>query len=255
MPQPYGAQYWKRTATGGPILLGHRGVRRDGVSENTIEAFELARREGADGVELDVRLDSAGGLIVLHDTDLKRVTRGRDLRDAEEVPAGEMKTLTLAHGERVPSLDDALAWSRQQGMRINIELKSDVSNKRQLVRGVASAVQTVSDAPERFVFSSFDPRLVLGMRLLLPEVACAWLVHAKQRFLRFAPGLRLTGAVGVHPQAELLTWGSLTAYRRQAGFVGTWTVNDPARYRELAGWGVDTIISDCPGVLRAALPR
>jgi glycerophosphoryl diester phosphodiesterase len=253
MTEPYGAQHWKRNVARGPILLGHRGVRRPSVTENTLEAFELARLEGAAGVELDVRLDAAGGAIVLHDAVLERVTAGRDLRAVERVPAQEMRTLALAHGERVPGLDDALAWSRQHDMRLNIELKNDVSDKRRLLRAVAAAVQLVSDAPERIVLSSFDPRLVLGLRLLLPEVACAWLVHEGQRVLRHAPGLRLIGAVGVHPQAELLSPRSLRAYRRKAGFVGTWTVNDPARARQLASWGVDTIISDCPGVLRAAL--
>ncbi len=234
-------------------MLGHRGVRRPGVTENTLAAFELAREEGAVGVELDVRLDSDGGLIVLHDLDLLRVTGKRDRRQVETVPTGELRRLQLEHGELIPSLADALEWSRRHDQRLNIELKHDVSDRRRLMQGVAAAIARVSDAPERFVLSSFDPRLVLGLSLRLPEVACAWLVHDKQRVLRFAPGLRLTGAAGVHPQASLLNQSSLGRYRRRASFVGTWTVNDPARARQLADWGIDTIISDSPALIASAL--
>jgi glycerophosphoryl diester phosphodiesterase len=50
-----------------PLVLGHRGARH-AAPENTLRAFELARTEGADGVELDVRIDANGEVIVLHDT-------------------------------------------------------------------------------------------------------------------------------------------------------------------------------------------
>jgi glycerophosphoryl diester phosphodiesterase len=32
-----------------------------------------------------------------------------------------------------------------------------------------------------------------------------------------------------------------------------WTVNEPARARELVAWGVDSLITDCPAVLGATL--
>ena len=35
--------------------------------ENTLEAFELAIRQGADGIELDVHTSVDGELIVMHD--------------------------------------------------------------------------------------------------------------------------------------------------------------------------------------------
>ena len=35
--------------------------------ENTLEAFELAIRQGADGIELDVHTSADGELIVMHD--------------------------------------------------------------------------------------------------------------------------------------------------------------------------------------------
>ena len=42
--------------------------------ENTMEAFELAIKQGADGIELDVHTSADGELIVMHDETVDRVT-------------------------------------------------------------------------------------------------------------------------------------------------------------------------------------
>ena len=47
-------------------VFAHRGCT-EGFVENTLEAFAEAKRLGADGVELDVRLTSDGALAVHHD--------------------------------------------------------------------------------------------------------------------------------------------------------------------------------------------
>ena len=105
-------------------MLGHRGARH-AAPENTLAAFELARREGADGIELDVRLDGSGKVIVLHDPTLTRVTGGADSRHAEDIPSAELARLDLGSGERVPLLADVLTWAKEHGQRVNVELKSE----------------------------------------------------------------------------------------------------------------------------------
>ena len=71
-----------------PLVLGHRGARH-AAPENTHAAFELARSEGAAGVELDVRLVKSGEIVVLHDPTLTRVTRGADARAVEQLSFAE----------------------------------------------------------------------------------------------------------------------------------------------------------------------
>ena len=44
--------------------------------ENTMAAFELAARLGADGIEFDVQSTIDGELVVLHDMTLERTTTG-----------------------------------------------------------------------------------------------------------------------------------------------------------------------------------
>ena len=56
--------------TAPPLILGHRGSPRR-ARENTIEAFALAREDGADGVELDVHRSADGALVVHHDAEIE----------------------------------------------------------------------------------------------------------------------------------------------------------------------------------------
>ena len=58
-----------------PRLFAHRGASRD-APENTIEAFDLAVREGAERLEMDVHATSDGQVVVFHDAELDRTTSG-----------------------------------------------------------------------------------------------------------------------------------------------------------------------------------
>ncbi|HWZ93218.1 MAG TPA: glycerophosphodiester phosphodiesterase family protein [Polyangiaceae bacterium] len=225
-------------------MLGHRGARH-AAPENTMAAFDLARQEGADGVELDVRLDGSGRVIVLHDPTLARVTKGADLRHAEDIPSSELARLDVGNGERVPLLTDVLGWAKTHEQRVNVELKSDVRQRALLLTRVAEVMNGIP--LPAVLFSSFDPRIVRWLSRHLPGLPRAWLVHEKQRFLQYAPGARLLGACGVHPEHVLASARRIAQLKRASSLVNVWTVNDPARARELARDGVDGIISDVPG--------
>ncbi|HEY4106552.1 MAG TPA: glycerophosphodiester phosphodiesterase family protein [Polyangiaceae bacterium] len=235
---------WRRPAGRRPYVLGHRGARH-AAPENTLAAFELSRDEGADGVELDVRLDRDDNVIVLHDPTLERVTRGADLRHAEDIPHAELARLDVGKGERVPLLADVLAWAKEHDQRVNIELKSDVKNRKLLLERVR-AVVTAQPLP-RVLFSSFHPQFVWWLARQLPDLPRAWLVHKKQRILRHAPGAHWLGANGVHPEHVLADASRVRHLKRTGFLVNVWTVNDTARARELSKNGVDAIISDTPG--------
>lgn len=233
-------------------MLGHRGAREE-APENTLAAFERSRELGADGVELDVRLDGSGRVIVLHDRTLSRVTDGREARDVERMDARALESVALAQGARVPTLAATLAWAGAHGQRVNVELKHDVSDKAALVRGVARALEDARECSARVLLSSFDPRLVRALARRLPQLPVAWLVHAGQRVLRAAPGWRLLGAAGVNPEHVLLDTKRASTLRARGALIATWTVNEPDDALRVANLGVDAIISDRPGAVLAVL--
>ena len=57
------------------LVWAHRGASAY-APENTLEAFQLAVSQKADGVELDVQLTKDGELVVAHDETIDRVSNG-----------------------------------------------------------------------------------------------------------------------------------------------------------------------------------
>jgi glycerophosphoryl diester phosphodiesterase len=216
-------------------------------------AFDLALSEGADGVELDVRLDGDGDVIVLHDPSLGRVTEGRDTRNVEDLGRKELQRVDLGGGERVPRLSEVLKWARQRGARVNIELKRDVTRRAYFVWQVVRLVAIEPRASDRLLFSSFDPRLVAAVARLVPWVTAGWLVEDPGPVPGRSLRERMVGATAVHPQARLVTESSILDWKQARLPVNVWTVNDAAEARRLDALGVDTIISDEPGSILQAL--
>ena len=61
-----GAEAFRRPPNAPPRIYGHRGARAH-APENTLAALERAWTDGADGIELDVRVTADGEVLVLHD--------------------------------------------------------------------------------------------------------------------------------------------------------------------------------------------
>ena len=57
------------------LIFAHRGAS-GAAPENTLDAFALAARMGAHGVELDVHICKSGELVVAHDETVDRVSNG-----------------------------------------------------------------------------------------------------------------------------------------------------------------------------------
>lgn len=84
--------------------------------ENTLEAFELAIRQGADGIEMDVHTSADGELIVMHDENVDRVTDGTGLiKDMTLAQLKELKVSTPAEPSgiyHIPTLAEVLELMR-----------------------------------------------------------------------------------------------------------------------------------------------
>lgn len=230
-------------------MLGHRGARH-AAPENTLAAFDLALEEGADGVELDVRLNADGEVMVCHDLTLARVTDGREPRAVHALRSSECRALRLTGGEPLPFLSDVLDWAERHQACLNVEIKADGPRKYQLVRAVAQLTQDRSDSAHLLI-SCFNPLVALVHEALAPKVPTAWLIDSA---LLAGTAARLwTRRAPLHPKAALIDAARMREWKLQGRRIHTWTVNDPSRARELAALGVDCLISDNPGSLLRAL--
>jgi glycerophosphoryl diester phosphodiesterase len=57
----------------------------------------------------------------------------------------------------------------------------------------------------------------------------------------------------MHPEHVLCDAGQVAAWRRAGYAVNVWTVDDPARLRQLAAWGVDGVFANDPAAARASV--
>lgn len=219
-------------------IYAHRGASRH-EPENTVAAFRAAVAMGADGVELDVRLDADGDLVVHHDADL---------------PDGRAVT-SLTRADRPDDLTDlAAALVACGGLEVNVEVKSDAAGEG--VALAAPVLEAVVAWGGRVLVSSFDPATIDELHRLAPEVPTAQLTMWPDRSLdELVAWVAERGHVAWHPHHLLVDEASLALARSAGLVVNTWTVDDPDRLRALEALGVDgAVTNDVPGAL-AALGR
>ncbi|HLT29323.1 MAG TPA: glycerophosphodiester phosphodiesterase family protein [Myxococcaceae bacterium] len=235
-------------------ILGHRGASAL-APENTLEAFELAWREGADGVELDAMACSTGEVVVCHDEELTRLAGV-----AREVRRSSWQWLrTLDVGSRlgfaparIPLLEEVLE-ALPDHLMVNVELKCERVDDGGLCESAVRLVQRMGQT-DRVRFSSFYPPNLVRVAELAPDMERALLLDPDRAFLLqdavFAP-LFAKGAI--HPFRDQVTAARMRAWRRRGLQVRVWTVNDVAQAARLRALGVSAILTDDPGRLRREL--
>jgi len=228
-------------------VWAHRGASAI-APENTMLAFDRAREAGADGLELDVRLDGDGNVVVFHDSALARLT-GQPGR-IEECSASERAALRVG-GEPIPLLAEVL---HAFDLEIDVEIKANrVGRETALVAATAKVIKD-SGRAEQILVSSFDPFVLVQFHHHLPELALGYLFGDEQALpLRKGWVGKLAGASLAHPQHTLCTESTVKAWHRAGMPVNVWTVDDPDELRRLAGLGVDGVFANDPARALAVL--
>ncbi len=246
---PFVARPFPTLAEGRALVFGHRGASAD-APENSLSAFREAMRQGADGVELDVRLCGSGEVVVSHDATLERVA-GEPI----EIARSSLSRLRAAdlgrgrheryHGERVPTLEEVLN-ALPPGALVDVELKGEGVADHRLVR---RTLEVIAACGERsIVLTSFHPVLLAAARAMAPRTPAGILFEPLQRVgVRLAFG-RLVGAALVGAEHSLCTPKTVEAWHGQGFAVAAWTVDEPAEIERLCAAGVDVIISNRPAV-------
>ena len=243
---------------GGFGIVGHRGGRvtpldPEWPAENTVASFERAIAEGADAIEIDVRLCATGEVVVFHDPDLARATRGLDGREVQAVPYLELASMRLfGDAQGVPLLRDVLLLCVQRGVGLNVEIKYDAVARGRLARAVA---RELARSSADVLLSSFDPRILLDMLRIAPRTPRALLTTPTRKWSGFAARrvARPPWLWAVHLERTQAQPALVRSLKQRGLRVGVWTINDAAEARDLRSVGVDWIVTDAPGRLRAEL--
>lgn len=115
------------------LILTHRGLepsRVDFFSEGSFEAFENQLKRGF-GIEFDPNF-SRDGIIVFHDSSLKRITKGKDERRFSDMKLEEIKKIRLEKG-RIAELGEILQLIKKSKSQLNaMHLKGIYQNKENI---------------------------------------------------------------------------------------------------------------------------
>lgn len=230
-------------------ILAHRGASKE-RPENTMAAFRRAQELGAYGIETDVHLLMDGTLAVHHDSELGRCENRQgsiyeyNRERIKSFSAGAWFSPAYAD-ERVPCLEELLAFAREKDLFLNIEIK----------RGTGFyfgdiGVRTVSmvkayGLAERCVFSSFQHDILSGILEHFPD-ACLGALYEKDFGMDMIAYARENGFCALHPHASAVN-PAFVRRTHDAGIqVNVWTVDEPEQIREMLAAGVDGIITNDP---------
>ena len=219
------------------LVIAHRGASV-AEPENTPAAFRAADEQGADAVELDVRLTPPGAgarrLVVHHDP----------------LPGSPDEL------DRLVGFDEVLA-SCGERMAVNVEIKDSASDgghdpSLAVVELVLAALRDAGP-DERWLVSSFSAPTVDRARELAPSIRTGLLttVPDERAIARALAG----GHAALHPEVVHVDAAAVAACHAAGLDVNTWTCDDPDRLAELASIGVDGVCTNVPDVALVALGR
>ncbi|KDE39409.1 Glycerophosphoryl diester phosphodiesterase [Nitrincola lacisaponensis] len=230
-------------------LIAHRGCAHL-APENTLGAMRLTQQLGIDWVEIDANLVGDGTLVVFHDDELSRLSNGqgqlKSLRyaDIADLDVGSHFSAEYS-AERIPTLDEMLAFLAAQQFGLNLEIKRyEHFSAEQIVEPTLASLARNWQAFDRLIISSFDTEILRLIRQHQPEWQLGQLWEAlPDNWQSVAESLQ---AVSIHLDHSQLTAEQAKAVK-QAGYdLYVYTVNHPATAQRLFDMGVDGIFTDNP---------
>ena len=225
-----------------PIAFAHRGARAH-APENTVEAFALARKLGATGLETDVWATADGVAVLDHDGVVGRRPRRRPIA---EVPRGELP-------EHIP---DAAALVALMGddLHVSVDVK-DPAAAGPLLDALGA------DDPIRLArvwLCHDDHDLLLSWRALAPQVRLVdstRLKHLGQGPERHAAQLRERGIDAVNLHHTDWSGGLVALYHRFGVRAWGWDAQHVRVLDGLFDMGIDALFSDHVDRMADALAR
>jgi glycerophosphoryl diester phosphodiesterase len=225
-----------------PLGFAHRGARAD-APDNTLEAFALALRLGAPGLESDVWLTGDGVPVLDHDGVVRRGLRRRPIAS---LPRAQLPG-------HIPSLEDLY---RTCGDGFHLSL--DVKDARAAAPVVAVAREAGGAVPARLWLCHGDWEQVAAWRRLSDDIRLVdstRLRRIREGPERRAASLADAGVTAINLPASDWTGGLTTLFHRFERLAFAWDAQFDRVLRSLLGMGCDAVYSDHVDRMVAALKQ
>jgi glycerophosphoryl diester phosphodiesterase len=231
------------------LIWAHRGASGY-APENTMEAFKLANKQCADGIELDIHLTKDGHIVVAHDETIDRCSNGSgriiDKTLAELLPYDFSNHLPNYKNVKIPTLEEVLCFVKETKMTVNIEIKSG----EVMYEGIEEkAVELISNIgmKNRVIFSSFNHYSLMLVKKIDASIPIGLLYgEAMVDPHVYAAHLK---AEAIHPHyMTLVVPGTISGCKTNGIKINPWTVNDPEHIEWMFKEGINAVITNYPDV-------
>lgn len=241
-----------------PKVIGHRGAKAY-APENTLASIHAAADMGIEWVEVDVKLTKDSVPVIFHDEELARCTgderlmRDLTLKEVQELDAGSWFADSFV-GEKIPTLEELLEVVMQRNLGVNLEIKPCPGREVETAEAMLDITTRIwpEDAPPPLISSFSHVSLETALEMM-PEWPRGFLMDEHlSNWKELATHL---DAATININGNKRTRDEVEEYIEFGKPLLAYTINDPMRAQELFRWGVDSVFSDNPDVIREAVER
>jgi len=266
------------------LNIAHRGARSL-APENTLASARKAFEAGADMWELDVSMTADDELVVIHDRTLERTSNVKEIFPSrypwracdftleelrrldfgswfvetdpfKSIASGDVSGSELESyaGQPVPTLREALHFTRSHNRLVNVEIKdlegTPGAGHSMVVERVVALVEELKMAGS-VLLSSFNHGYLRRAKAANSHIPAGALVDTMQSDPTSL--LERLGAEAHHPRVGTIRPGDIASLRDRGLEVFVWVANDEKTMRALIKARASGIFTDFPQVLRAIL--
>ena len=245
-----------------PVIVAHRGASAD-APENTLPAFELAWKQGADAIEGDFHLTKDKRIVCIHDKTTKRYCKTNLV--VKDSTLAELKRLDVGHqfagqfkGTSIPTLKEVLAIV-PSNKKIYIEIKCGAEITPFLVKQVKSS--SLSDS--QIIIISFQAEVIRRIKEVAPQWKAYWLSSfRKDGNGQLVPTvqtvertLKRIQADGFSSSKDLIHQDFIKDILSKRFEYHVWTIDQPAVAKKFLKWGAQSITTNQPKTLREQIMK
>jgi glycerophosphoryl diester phosphodiesterase len=228
-------------------IIAHRGASKL-APENTMYAFDLGYKLGAEGIETDVQLTKDNVPVLIHDETVKRTTSGSGY--VKDYMYDELKKLDAGswfspefRDARIITLEDFLVWIKPKDLYINIELKNNKIDYHNLETIVYNKLKD-HRLLERTTLSTFNPNSVKRLEKYRDSIEVAFLTSKRNpNLIEYAKSI---GANALHVKYRLVTPQLMDRALEENMPVRVYTVNKYKQMMHCFHHNCNGIFTDVP---------
>ena len=222
-------------------VTAHRGASVK-YPENTMAAFKGAKELDADWIELDVEQTKDRKIVVIHDSNLKRIT-GLN-KDVIDLTYDEIKTLDAGShfskeykGEKIPLLEEVIKYANTNNIKLNIELKP-TGKEIDFEKDVLKIIKD-NHFEKECIITSGTYEVLKNVKDIDPDIKTFYVMS-----IAIGDITKLEYADGFSIEASNINKKLVNKIHNEGKEILAWTVNTEESINKMIDLSVDNIITD-----------